>query len=121
MFLTPHPERWDTIRDAAAWVSDLPGWQIEINGTLIEHVVENWGALPEETAKTADENTLLNVLGSLFAALGDARDAVISDAERMSADGICPALVGVVGPGAKPNTFAMAWPLFLPLAQYIEV
>jgi hypothetical protein len=75
------------------------------------------GAKAKPVAPLAPQNTI----GALFAAMAnDEVRRTLANAREVVACGLCPALIALIGPGAKPGTSAACWPLLLPLAPYVD-
>jgi hypothetical protein len=62
-------------------------------------------------------------LGILLASIPQAELAeLLERLERLSDNGVCPAMIGLLGPGSdgRDNSFSGAWPVLLPLAPYLD-
>lgn len=97
-------------------IADMP-----LLGTMTA-MLETIGGPPG--AKTPDAGPgIYPVIGALFSCLPEVARANLGTAiDATLADAICPAIVGLMGPSSsgRPDRYAAAWPLVMPLAYYAE-
>lgn len=88
-------------------------WIVAALGTALEEFGHPPAAEPPPSA-----NGLFNLVGALLAA--PEVQALAPALDRMIAQDVCPALVGLLAPATSglPDKFSGAWPLALPLAPY---
>src|SRR4051812_26153092 len=89
--------------------------------TVITQFLREYGGKPGTRTKPAPALGAQNTVGVLLAALSD--DEIrntLPNAREVAACGLCPALVCLVGRGAKPGTNAAVWPMLLALAPYVD-
>jgi hypothetical protein len=98
-------------------------WENAIVGVMTI-ILDKAGGAPGAAPETAiDEREMLRLFFALLATLPTKAISDLGHAmDRVRDEGICPALVGLLGPASSgsPNHFSVAWPLALPLAPYIE-
>jgi len=108
--------------NAAADFGDSPARPSEYLVALDE-VIRKFGAQPGQRAPDVPQDTVARVLDMLFAVLPpEQRQKVLQAAVAIAADGICLALVFLIGPASSGTRglFSLAWPVCIPLAPYID-
>jgi hypothetical protein len=87
---------------------------------VTDFAVDKWGGAPGTKTGGMPDNASMNLLGLLFAAIQeDGRQSLLDLLEDVIARGLCPAMVGLVGPGSE-HVLCGVWPLVLPLARYLD-
>jgi hypothetical protein len=90
---------------------------------VMDFALEEIGRLPGEEGAQLTEEHAFRILGCLFAGMPDAvRSDLINGVEQLSASGVCPAMVGLLGESSKIGAAGLSgvWPLVLRLAPYAE-
>ena len=86
----------------------------------IEDLIKKYGRAPGQKGGELTHEHAFRVLGCLFMSMPDAARAdMAAGLEKVTAAGVCPAIIGLLGPGSKTGLCA-AWPLSLGLAPYAD-
>jgi hypothetical protein len=83
-------------------------------------LIQKYGGRPGKKTKQVPSPEIDNTIGIMLAALDEKRAQVLDAVDVMTSNGVCPALVALVGPATSgvKGQFCFAWPLILPLAPY---
>ncbi len=83
--------------------------------------LKRYGGSPGTKTPDFGEHAL-NILGALFSPWSQQHDTVFDSVEKIAGFGICPVLVGLIGPASnrKKGHYSMVFPLILPLAPYMD-
>ena len=88
---------------------------------MIEDLIKKHGRRPDNKQRvelSSEHNA--RIIGILFAALpADGRAHLIEGLDMLIAEGICPALIGLLGKGTTKGVSGV-WPLLMPLAPYAD-
>jgi hypothetical protein len=113
---------WDDLADGARQAARGDGLQIGPVETMhaIQFALQMYGSEPVCKLKNPpEEHEGPQLLGFLLAcAPPTILHEILDELEHVVAAGVCPAMVGLIGPGASGgDTYSGVWPL-LPLAKY---
>jgi hypothetical protein len=87
---------------------------------ITEELVKQYGHAPGETSIELANDHNVRIIGMLFAAIpATGRAGILEGLEMVIAEGICPALVCLLGKGREKGLSGV-WPLLLPLAPYAD-
>lgn len=89
--------------------------------TVTTQFLREYCGKPGARTKPAPALGAQNTIGVLLAALAD--DEIrntLTNARNLAACGLCPALVCLIGRGAKAGTSAACWPMLLPIAPHLD-
>jgi hypothetical protein len=93
--------------------------------SVMKLILDEHGAPPmKEAAKLLDEKTASRCLGMLLAGFPkDTLGETLDEMDMAAARGVCPVMIGLVGPSDMKkgtDTSCGAWPIFMPLAPYVD-
>ena len=107
----------------AGVLAEEGSWRTQDTFHAINFFIQEYGGAPGAKAPDADIQALCYLLGILFASIPiQGRHEIVTAIETSISGGVCPVLVGLIGPGinGKPNTNSGAWPLMFGLAPYAD-
>ena len=93
-----------------------------VPGFIVLDMLNTWGGAPGGKTPEVDGPGLSAVLGGALASQRDKLQPLVGLIDAVMDEGICPALVGLLGPATsgKADTYSFAW-LFLPVGYYTKV
>jgi hypothetical protein len=100
-----------------------PGpWHPAVAVALLPHLLETYGGPPSDrNSERIDPSTLTQIIGWLLAPIADGQRRDLARRLTLAAqEHVCPAMVGLVGPGTDEG-YCGAWPLLVLLGRYAEV
>lgn len=115
----------DAIEPAVTYVKEVMqatafNWAGDQVLLTVEHLVKKHGRAPAKTNIEFSSEHNTRIIGILFAAMpADARADMLRVLEMIIADGVCPAMICLLGKGSEKGSSGV-WPLLLPLAPYAD-
>jgi hypothetical protein len=97
-------------------------WRSE-SVALFNAVLESCGPKATGRRENLDRAARFGVGGLLALLPAGHLDQLGGDIDRCRRAGVCPAIVGLIGPASSgtPGLFSISWPMFLPLAPYADM
>jgi hypothetical protein len=121
MFPPPKGTRLDAVQDCIRYVTaHMDGREIEPAACMlaIEDAIDKHGGKPGKRTRQLSQEHCRRLIGVLFSVVSK-RARLFHAIEQMIGDGICPAIIGVVGPGSRDG-LAAVWPIVFALAPYLD-
>ena len=95
-------------------------WSADHALLIADELINKYGHRPGKDGVELDPEHNGRIIGMLFAAVpASARADIVEGLEMAIAEGICPAMICLLGKG-RTKGLSGVWPLLLPLAPYAD-